>query len=278
MRTLARARADEGIRANAIPLTGQRADYDALVEAAGACRYVLLGEASHGTHEFYKARAVITKRLILEKNFNAIAWEADWPDAVRVNRFIQGRGSDATSLDALGDFERFPQWMWRNADVLDFIGWLRAHNENAGPEARVGVYGLDLYSLHASIQAVVSYLSRVDPAAAEEARRRYSCFDDFGEDPQAYGLTAGVDASLSCEEEVVEQLKELQRKTAGILSHDGRLASDELFFAKQNAIVAREAESYYRAFESSPFRHFNFNPCLPSEKTLPPKPITPDCM
>src|SRR5437763_1306349 len=113
----------------AYALTGARGDYDPLIELVGNSRYVLLGEASHGTHEFYKARAEISKRLIREKGFNVIAWEADWPDALRVNRFIQGRSNDQTALEALDDFKRFPRWMWRNADSLDLIGWLRAHNE-----------------------------------------------------------------------------------------------------------------------------------------------------
>jgi erythromycin esterase-like protein len=230
------------------PLTGARADYDPLLQLIGNARYVLLGEATHGTHEFYKARAEITKRLIREKGFTVIAWEADWPDALRVNRFIQGCGKDQTALESLGDFKRFPRWMWRNADILDMIGWLRAHNERLLAAApKVGVYGLDLYSLYASISAVIAYLDKADPVAAREARRRYGCFEDFADDPQSYGLTAGFHRSLSCEKEVVEQLQELRSKTAELLSRDGRLAADELFYAEQNAVVAKEAEHYYRA-------------------------------
>src|SRR5437870_1770003 len=233
---------------NASPVIGAANDYDPLLKLIGNARFVLLGEATHGTHEFYKARAEITKRLIREKGFTVIAWEADWPDALRINRFIQGRSNDQTALEALDDFKRFPRWMWRNADSLDLIGWLRAHNERLrGNSPQAGVYGLDLYSLYSSIEAVISYLAKVDPDAANEARRRYACFEDFADNPQSYGLTAGVHRSLSCEDEVVEQLQELQRKTAALLSRDGRLASDELFFAKQNAIVAKEAEHYYRA-------------------------------
>ena len=230
------------------PLTGATADYDPLLERIGNAKYVLLGEATHGTHEFYKARADITKRLIQEKGVTVLAWEADWPDALRLSRYIQGQGEDKTALEALGDFRRFPGWMWRNADILDLIGWLRAYNERRPTRAlKVGVYGLDLYSLHTSIAAVIGYLEQRDPQAAQEARRRYACFEEFGEDPQIYGVTAGLDRSLSCEDEAVEQLVELQRKTAELLSRDGRLASDELFFAKQNAVVAKGAEEYYRA-------------------------------
>ena len=131
----------------------------------GEARFVLLGEASHGTHEFYAARAEITRRLIREKGFLAVAVEADWPDAYRVNRYVRGQSDDAESVEALDGFRRFPQWMWRNADVVDFVGWLREHNEAAGP-AKAGFYGLDLYSLRASMAAVLEYLHAVDPEAA----------------------------------------------------------------------------------------------------------------
>src|SRR5438034_8451223 len=159
-------------------------DYDALLEPVGDARFVLLGEASHGTHELYRERAQITKRLITEKGFSAVAVEADWPEAYRVNRFVHGRSADADAVEALGDFRRFPQWMWRNADVLDFVGWLRAHDDSVPAEERAGFYGLDLYSLHTSMQAVLAHLDQVDPAAAREARQRYGCFDAFGIEPQ----------------------------------------------------------------------------------------------
>ncbi|HYV04239.1 MAG TPA: erythromycin esterase family protein, partial [Blastocatellia bacterium] len=199
----------------AVPLTGAAADYDALLEMVGDSRFVLLGEASHGTHEFYKERAQITKRLITEKNFTAVAVEADWPDAYRVNRYVCGGTEDEDAVDALAGFKRFPAWMWRNADVLDFVGWLRAHNDDLSDGLRkVGFFGLDLYSLHASIQAVLTYLDKVDPIGASAARNRYSCFENFGEDPQAYGYNAGFGLTHSCEEEVVSQLVELHRRAA----------------------------------------------------------------
>jgi erythromycin esterase-like protein len=227
---------------------GAPSDYDSLIDAIGTAKYVLLGEATHGTHEFYKARAELTKRLIREKGFNVIAWEADWPDAQRVHRYIQGHGDGRTSLEALSEFKRFPQWMWRNADILDLVGWLRSHNEHVSVAAdKIGVHGLDLYSLHKSIEAVISYFDRSDPTAAAEARRRYSCFEAFGEDPQIYGMTTGWNRALSCEEEVVEQLVEMQKRSAELLQRDGKEAADELFFAKQNAFVAAGAEKYYRA-------------------------------
>jgi erythromycin esterase-like protein len=206
---------------------------------------VLLGEASHGTHEFYRIRSEITKRLIREKGFVGVAVEADWPDAYRVNRYVRGRGTDPDAEAALRGFNRFPTWMWRNADVLDFVGWLRDHNDDCRDP--VGFYGLDLYSLHASIQAVLEYLEKVDPEAARRAARRYGCFDHFGRDPQDYGYATAFGISPSCEREVLTQLVELRASAAGYAKRDGRLAPDELFFAEQNAKVVRSAEEYYRA-------------------------------
>ncbi|HEY0384693.1 MAG TPA: erythromycin esterase family protein, partial [Pyrinomonadaceae bacterium] len=200
------------IREAAHPLTGASNDYDPLMRLIDDARFVLLGEASHGTHEFYRERAQITKRLIQEKDFNAVAVEADWPDAYRVNRYVRGRGDDREAVDALAGFKRFPTWMWRNADVLDFVGWLRAHNDALPQNAtKVGFYGLDLYSLHASIESVLGYLDKVDPDAAKRARYRYSCFDHFGEDTQSYGYATGFGLTESCENEVVGQLVELRR-------------------------------------------------------------------
>src|SRR5262245_1330487 len=178
------------IRARAQRLNGVATDYDALIDAIGDARVVLIGEASHGTHEFYRERAIITERLIAKKRVDAVAVEADWPDAYRVNRYVRGESGDSHAVDALGDFERFPTWMWRNTDVAEFVAWLRAHNDTRPAASRVGFYGLDLYSLRSSMQAVVAYLSRIDPDAAARARRRYACFDRFGEEAQTYGYAA----------------------------------------------------------------------------------------
>ena len=168
------------------PLSGAIDDYNPLMELIGDASLVLIGEASHGTHEFYRERAQITKRLIKEKGFTAVAVEADWPDAYRVNRYVQGVGTDADAVEALAGFKRFPAWMWRNADVLDFVGWLRTYNDDLPASAmKIGFYGLDLYSLHTSIAAVLDYLERIDPEAAQRARARYACFDHFGKDEQA---------------------------------------------------------------------------------------------
>src|SRR4051812_5681788 len=148
------------------PLPGSAADDDALIGMCVDARVVCLGEASHGTHEFYAERAAITRRLIAEHGFAAVAAEADWPDAHRVNCYVRGAGDDDDAEAALADFVRFPTWMWRNAVVRDFAGWLAEHNAARAPEQRAGFYGLDLYSLHASIDAVLGYLDRVDPEAA----------------------------------------------------------------------------------------------------------------
>lgn len=235
------------LREEAHLLTGDREDFDSLLALVGDSRFVLIGEASHGTHEFYRIRAEITKRLIREKGFSAIAVEADWPDAYRVNRYVQSRGSDTDATQALGGFKRFPQWMWRNADVLEFIGWLRGHNDAMPIARRVGIYGLDLYSLHASMEAVLSYLRVVDPEAARRAQRRYACFEHFGDDAQAYGYATTAGLAPSCENEVVAQLVEMQESAVKYALHDGRLAADDLFFAEQNARVVQNSERYYRA-------------------------------
>ncbi len=236
------------IRESLEPITGASSDYDPLIQQVGGARFVLIGEASHGTHEFYRERAQITKRLIQEKGFTAVAVEADWPDAYRVNRYVRGTTSDAEAIDSLAGFKRFPTWMWRNADVLDFIGWLRTYNDTPANSAnKVGFYGLDLYSLHASMGAVLGYLAKVDPEAARRARYRYSCFDHFGEDTQAYGYAASFGLTESCEKEVISQLVELRRRAADYASRDGRVAADDFFFAEQNARLVKNAEEYYRS-------------------------------
>jgi erythromycin esterase-like protein len=236
----------DALRVAALPLSGTAADFDPLLNAIGEARLVLIGEASHGTHEFYRVRAEITKRLLAEKGFGAVAIEGDWPDAWRVNRYVRGLGDDADASEALAGFRRFPTWMWRNADVLDFVGWLRAHNERR-TEAAAGFYGLDLYSLHASMDAVLQYLDKVDPAAARRARERYACFEHFGEDVQAYGYTAGFGLTEPCEKDVVAQLVDLRRRAADYAARDGRVAEDDYFQAEQNARLVRNAEQYYRA-------------------------------
>ena len=235
------------VRRRARRCSGSIDDYDAIIEAAGDADVVLIGEATHGTHEFYRERAVITKRLITERQFSAVAVEADWPDAYRVNRFVRAQGSDNDAVEALADFKRFPAWMWRNADVLDFVGWLRAQNEHRSTAAKAGFYGLDLYSLHASMHAVIAFLDKVDAAAAARARTRYACFDRFGIEPQAYGQATRLGWEPSCEQQVLGQLVELRRQAGAYARRDGRLAADDVFFAEQNARVVASAEAYYRS-------------------------------
>jgi len=235
------------VREAAHPLaTGPKA-YDLLMQRIGDAHYVLLGEASHGTHEFYRDRIDITKRLITDMGVRAVAAEADWPDAHRVDRYVRGKGTDANATEALGDFRRFPAWMWRNDDVVAFVEWLRAHNDALPKRApRVGFYGLDLYSLRASMEAVLQYLEREDPETAGRVRERYACFERFGKDDQVYGFLTGVGASETCEQGVVETLVELQRRAADAAQQGAAGDGEELFNAEQNARVAVSAERYYR--------------------------------
>jgi erythromycin esterase-like protein len=228
-------------------ITGAGDDYDGLLDLIGPKRLVLIGEASHGTHDFYRERARITRRLVDELGFNAVAVEGDFPDADRVNRYVMGLSADVDAEHALRDFRRFPAWMWRNTDVVEFVEWARARNDaHRHPATRVRFVGLDLYSLRASMEAVVAYLDRIDPAEAQRARQRYSCFDHFGVDGQAYGYALAFEAAIPCENEVVAQLIELRRRSEAYLRRDGWIAEDELFFAEQNALLVRDAEEYYQ--------------------------------
>ncbi|BCL37140.1 erythromycin esterase family protein [Nostoc sp. MS1] len=238
----------EALRKSVHQLTGAATDYDSLIDLIGNARLVLIGEASHGTHEFYEQRAEITKRLIQEKGFNAVAVEADGPDAYRLNRYVQGVNEDLTPIDALSGFQHFPSWMWRNLDVVKFVNWLREYNDNLNETGvKVGFYGLDLYSMYASIAAVLDYLEQVDPEAANRARSRYACLENFGEDTHSYGYATSLGISESCEGEVIKQLRELQNRVADYTHKQGRLAADEFFYAEQNARIVKNAEAYYRA-------------------------------
>ncbi|MDQ1666336.1 MAG: hypothetical protein QOH75_2367, partial [Actinomycetota bacterium] len=245
------------IRAQVLPVEDGVPGDAALFDLVGDARFVLLGEASHGTHEFYAARARMTKRLIEEKGFAAVAVEGDWPDAYRVNRYVRAGSADETAEESLRGFIRFPTWMWRNTVVLDFVGWLREHNDRVGhnrdDRGETGFYGLDLYSLQRSIHEVIAYLERIDPDAAARARERYSCFDHASEsqDPgQSYGFAAAFGAGETCEREVVEQLADLQRHAVQYARRDGLLAEDEAFYAQQNAVTVKNAEQYYRSMFS----------------------------
>jgi len=225
------------------PIYGED-ELDQLLDLVASARIVLLGEATHGTHEFYDLRATLTRKLIGERGFAAMAIEGDWPDALRVDRYIRSLGDDDSAHDALASFERFPTWMWRNQDIVALVEWLRHHNGGRGPDERAGFYGLDLYSLHASIRAVLSYLGDVDPDAAARARARYACFDHAGDDPQQYGRKTYYGLERACEDEVIEQLVEMQRRRT---ARSGRAPDgDAWFHAIQHAHVVRDAEAYYR--------------------------------
>ncbi|MDR3661340.1 MAG: erythromycin esterase family protein [Mycobacterium sp.] len=241
----------EVINAAAIDAPDGMPPTEVLEELIGDAQIVLIGEASHGTHEFYAARAAITKWLIREKGFCAVAAEADWPDAYRVNRYVRGIGHDESADQALGGFERFPAWMWRNVVVRDFVDWLRRHNAECAVrnERLTGFYGLDLYSLHRSMGEVIAYLDKADPRAAARARERYACFDHVSSanDGQAYGFAAAFGAGISCERQAIEQLVEMQRNAVDVARRDGLLSEDEAFYAEQNAQTVRDAEVYYRA-------------------------------
>jgi erythromycin esterase-like protein/predicted phosphoribosyltransferase len=230
-----------------------------LDQLIGDARVVLIGESSHGTHEFYQARAEITKWLIDCKGFLGVAAEADWPDAYRVNRFVRGIGEDANAEEALRGFERFPTWMWRNTVVHGFADWLRERNGRVEARRQAGFYGLDLYSLHRSMQDVIAYLEKVDPQAAARARQRYSCFDHASadDDGQAYGFAAAFGAGQSCEQQAVERLIEFQRNSVDYARRVGLLAEDEAFYAERNAHVVRNAEVYYRAMFSGRVNSWN---------------------
>jgi erythromycin esterase-like protein len=229
------------------PLIGSEHDTDPIIDSIGDRSIVLLGEASHGTHEFYVSRVEITRRLINEKGFAAIAIEGDFPSVLSVNRFVNERTSNTQALDALRPFQRFPMWMWRNSVFLNFIEWLWVHNRKETTENRVGIFGIDLYSLYESIHEVIRFLETVDHLAAERARILYSCFDHHKQDPIHYGRFVRVGAHPSCEEKALQALEQFY----GQLWTDSKLdlASsdpDEVFFAKQNAELVKNAESYYR--------------------------------
>ncbi|MEF8784704.1 MAG: erythromycin esterase family protein [Haloarculaceae archaeon] len=216
-------------------------DLDHLVERFGDRKYVLLGEASHGTSEFYRWRSQLTTRLIREKDFSFVAVEGDWTDCYEVNRYVKGLQDSHNTIRAVLDaFDRWPTWMWANWETLEFLDWLEIRNQEVPEADRVGFFGLDVYSLFESLEAVIEYLDDVDPAAAADARDAYRCFEPYGEDAQEYAQAVRM-VPESCEDEVVDILTRL-REDVQKYDH-GR---DDYFNAEQNALVAKNAEQYYR--------------------------------
>jgi protein-L-isoaspartate(D-aspartate) O-methyltransferase len=215
------------------------ADLGPLLERIGDARIVLLGEATHGTSEFYRMRERISRELIVKKGFRFIAIEGDWPDAARVDHYVRHLEYPASEWTA---FARFPTWMWRNNEVRDFVNWLREHNAATKPEKRVAFHGLDLYSLYVSIRSVLSYLDQVDPDAAKIARERYGCLTPWQGDPATYGHAALTGSYRTCETHVVRALKDLLEKRVAYAEHDG----ERFFDAVQNARLVANAERYYR--------------------------------
>ena len=228
----------EEIRGMATRLV-DRGDLDPLLDRIGDARYVLLGEASHGTADYYRWRAAITERLIVEHGFSFVAVEGDWPDCYTINRWVKGREAPAADATAvLARFERWPTWMWANREVADFATWLRDHNTRTGAE--VGFYGLDVYSLWDSLRAVLSYLGDSQPEALDAAHQAFRCFEPYGEDPQDYAWATRL-VPASCEDEVVDLLVGLRsRRIARDDDPEARLD------AEQNAEVVAGAERYYR--------------------------------
>jgi erythromycin esterase-like protein len=205
----------------------------------GDARVVLLGEASHGTSEFYRARAAISRHLIERHGFNIVAVEADWPDAATIDRYVRHRSKRDGEMRS---FERFPTWMWRNSEVDEFVRWMRRHNAERAYEQRCGFYGLDLYNLSASMRAVIDFLGEQDPELARLASRRYGCLDPWAENPAAYGRHSLVEGYARCEVGVIEMLKDLLQHDVDCFADE----CDEWLDAQANARLVKDAEAYYR--------------------------------
>ena len=213
--------------------------FGALFDRYGDRRVVLLGEASHGTSEFYRARGAITRRLIEQHGFSIVAVEADWPDAAVLDRHVRHRPPrDAADPP----FQRFPSWMWRNREVAEFLDWMRAHNAGLAPDARAGFHGLDMYNMGGSIAAVLDYLDRIDPEAAGVARDRYGCLHPWHGEPSAYGRAVLTEGYRRCEKGVVQQWRDLLKNR---LDYEAE-GSEGFLDAERNARLVAAAERYYR--------------------------------
>lgn len=239
-------------------LTGSANDWDPLMERAARSDIILLGEATHGTHEFYAQRAQLTKQLIEKAGAKAIAIEGDWPDSYRVNRYVRGEENDLAAEESLRGFRRFPTWMWRNSDVLDLVSWMRDHNDaQRVPSHKVGFYGLDLYSLYSSIHAIIAYLETADPQAASRAKEHYSCFEPWQDQSQAYGRSVTLGVSEPCRREAVAQLVEIRRSVGEHLLGDGFVKEDQYIGLEENAKAVVDAEEYYRSMFTDPSGSWN---------------------
>ncbi len=229
-----------------------------LINLLAGVRFALLGEASHGSDDFYRERAALTRRLIVERGLDAVAVEADWPDAYRVNRYVRGLGDDASADAALADFKRFPAWMWRNTVVLEFVEWLREHNAGRQPERGSASTGSTCTACSPRSRRCSPISTAPTRKRPQRARQRYACFDRFAEDSQAYGYAARFDLDASCETAVVAQLREHASPSGGAVSRglaDGD--ADAFFHAAQNARLVRNAEEYYRSMFSSRVSSWN---------------------
>lgn len=233
------------IRDYAIPLS-ESSRFTELIHDIGERRFVLIGEATHGTDEFYAVRANLSKELIERKGFDAIVIEGDWPDSYEINRYVLGESKVDCAKSALVGFERFPTWMWRNTVVEDFIEWLKTHNCGQSNDQKVRFYGFDLYSLFKSIDIILQFLEKRDPVLWNQAKQRFACFDHCNRDAQLYGYFSRYTArSQSCESEVIAQLQELMEYT-NYLHSLGNSKTDEFFSVHQNARLIQNAENYYR--------------------------------
>jgi erythromycin esterase-like protein len=233
------AAATNAIAAAARPLTGAAADYDEISAAAADARRVLLGESTHGTHEYYRERGRISERLIRERGFNAIAIEGDWSPTSRLNRYVRGLGTDRSAQEAMAGYTRFPKWMWGNVEFRDFVERLRELNLQRPENERVGLYGMDVYDLHEAAAAAVAYLSQVDPEAARRAESQYDCFDPYPT-PEAYGEATRRD--VSCREEAEAVLAEVRR----VARPADPAGAERHFAAVRSAASVVGAEEYFR--------------------------------
>jgi erythromycin esterase-like protein len=238
------------IHAEPLPVPELAEEFGAFFDRFGDARVVLLGEATHGTSEFYRARAAITRRLIERHGFTTVAVEADWPDAAQIDDYVRHQAPRPRRGDV---FVRFPTWMWRNEEVLAFADWLRGHNASLSAQRRVSFSGLDVYSLSESIHAVLAYLDKVDPDAAVDARRRYGCLTPWQDEPAHYGRAVMLGGGRSCQDNAVAQLRGLLARRLDYLSEDG----EAWFDAIQNARIVRAAERYYCAMYRSSTESWN---------------------